>query len=71
MALFILLSVRCRPTSFLRTAVLCRSFNSVSFLRQSCDPRVEDIDRAIEDDYATIRAKYREFSYENPCLDYC
>jgi triacylglycerol lipase len=61
MALFAPSFVRCRPSIFVRTALLCRNFNSLAFLRQSHDPRVEDIGRAIEDEYATIRAKYREF----------
>lgn len=61
MALFASDFVRCRPSTFLRTAVLCRTFNSLAFLRQSHDPREEEIGRAIEDEYATIRAKYREF----------
>ncbi len=62
MALFISFSARCRSSSFLPTAaIFCRHLKSSTFLRESHDPRVEDIGRAIEDDYATIRAKYREY----------
>ena len=60
MALFRPISIECRLQGLLSTAALRRNFNSSKSLRESHDPRVEDIGRAIEDDYATIRARYRE-----------
>ena len=66
MALLISTSTRCRPIPLHQIAIIYRRHYSADHIRQSYDPLVEDIGRAIEDDYATIRARYREFVATRP-----
>lgn len=56
-----------RTTAFTQVSFSKRWFRSVpagrreEYNRANGDPRINDLGRAIEDDFATIREKYGEF----------